>query len=110
MSEERIIVINLRRVYDGRKAQRAARAIRKLREIVARRTHAEVVKVDESVNHAIWGRSIEKPPKRIKVRIIIEEKREVKTKKGETKSLPKVVKVALHSEEKPKAEAETTKK
>jgi len=99
-SEEKILVVSLRRIYDGRKAQRAARAIRKLREIIAKRTHAEIVKIDDSVNKAIWKRGIEKPPRKIRLKITIEEKREVKTRKGETLTLPKIVRVTLASEEK----------
>jgi large subunit ribosomal protein L31e len=99
-SEEKIVVISLRRIYDGRKAQRAARAIRKLKEIIAKRTHAEVVKIDDSVNKAIWSRGIEKPPRKVRLKITVEEKREVKTRKGETLTLPRVVRVSLASEEK----------
>lgn len=107
-SEEKTLVINLKRVYDGRKAQRAARAIRKLRELIAKRTHAEVVKIDEEVNQTIWMRGIEKPPRKLKLKIIVEEKREIKTSKGETKTLPKIVRVTLPEtkervEEKPEA-------
>lgn len=99
-SEEKILIVSLRRIYDGRKAQRAARAIRKLREIIARRTHAEIIKIDNSVNKAIWSRGIEKPPRKIRLKITIEEKREVKTRKGETLTLPKIVRVTLANEEK----------
>jgi len=96
--EEKVITVSLRRVYDGRRAQRAARAVRRLREIIAKRTHAEEVKIGESVNRAIWSRGIEKPPRKLRLKIIVEEKREVKTKTGETRTLPRVVRVELASE------------
>ncbi len=97
--KERVEIINLRRVYWGRRSNRAARAVRLLRSIIMRKTHAERVIIDDEVNKYIWSRGIEKPPHKIKVKIKIEETREVKTKKGETLTLPSVVRVTLAGEE-----------
>lgn len=98
-SDEKVVTVSLRRIYDGRKAQRSARAIRKLRELIKRRTHAEIVKIDESVNSLLWNRGIEKPPRKLKVKLTVEEKEEVKTKDGRTLYIPKIVRVSLHSDE-----------
>lgn len=96
--KERIETINLSRVYWGRKANRAARAVRLLREWVKRRLHAERVVIDDAVNKVIWSRGIEKPPRKIRVKIKIEETREVKTKSGETRTIPTLVRVMLAEE------------
>lgn len=98
-SEEKVVTISLRRVYDGRKANRAARAIRRLKEIIQKRTHAEEVKIDGAINELVWSRGIEKPPRKVTLRIVIEEKREVKTKDGRTLTLPKVVRVLPYAKE-----------
>ncbi|MEM1873443.1 MAG: 50S ribosomal protein L31e [Acidilobaceae archaeon] len=80
MSEkpERIVyVVNLRRVYWGRRSNRADRAVRLLREFIARHTKADRVVVYDEVNNLIWSRGREKPPARVKVLVELkEEKRE----------------------------------
>lgn len=80
-SKELVYTINLSRLYWGRRANRAARAIRYLRQWIARRTKAKEVVIGEDVNRVIWSRGIEKPPRRLKVRVIIEGPVEEKTVK-----------------------------
>ncbi len=73
MSEEgkivkSIHVIPLKKVYYGRKTNRADRAIRLLRRYAARHfKEAEKIIIDPVVNEYIWSRSREKPPRRIVV-------------------------------------------
>ena len=62
-----IYVINLNRIYWGKRVNRAKRAIKFIREFIARHTGAEVVKIDNTVNNYVWSRSIEKPPRRVPV-------------------------------------------
>lgn len=74
MSEEgvikRIHVIPLKRVYWGRRTNRADRAIRLIRKYVARHyKEAEKIVIHSSVNEYIWSRGREKPPRRIVVEI-----------------------------------------
>ncbi len=74
MSEEgvikRIHVIPLKRVYWGRRTNRADRAIRLIRKYVARHyKEAEKIVIHNSVNEYIWSRGREKPPRRIVVEI-----------------------------------------
>jgi large subunit ribosomal protein L31e len=65
-----IHVISLRRVYFGRRANRADRAVRLLRRYVTRHfKEAERVVIDPEVNAYIWSRSRKKPPRRIVVEI-----------------------------------------
>ena len=80
-SKELVYTINLSRLYWGRRANRAARAVRYLRQWIARRTKAKEVVIGEDVNRVIWSRGIEKPPRRLKVRVIIEGPVEEKTVK-----------------------------
>lgn len=71
-------VVPLSRVYWGRRRNRAARAIRLLREYVKRHfKKAKRVVIDSEVNEYIWQRSVEKPPRRIKVIVSFDQEEEV---------------------------------
>lgn len=70
--------VPLSRVYWGRRRNRAPRAVRMLREFAARHFGVEKVVISSKVNNLIWGRGIEKPPRRIRVKIVKREKEEEK--------------------------------
>jgi len=65
-----IYTIQLRRVYWGRRTNRADRAIKLIRKFVSRHFGVERVIIDNTVNEYVWSRSREKPPSRITVRVI----------------------------------------
>jgi large subunit ribosomal protein L31e len=68
--ERSIHVIPLKRVYFGRRFNRADRAIKLLRRYVTRHfKEAEKIIIDPEVNAYIWSRSREKPPRRVVVEI-----------------------------------------
>ena len=69
---ERVYTINLRRTREVSRTKRAPYAIRLIRKFAARHMKAEVekVRIGNDVNEAVWARSIEKPPRKIKVRIV----------------------------------------
>lgn len=50
--------------------KRANKAIRLIREYVSRHLHVSNVKISNRVNEEIWKRNREKPPRRIKVKIV----------------------------------------
>jgi len=69
---EREYVVPLGRLYWGPRKKRAKKAIRLLREFAMRhlrRLEVEEVKIDPKVNEYIWSRNIEKPPRRIKIKV-----------------------------------------
>ncbi len=68
---ERIYVINLRRTREVSRTKRSPYAIRLIRKFVARhlRVDPEKVRIDNSVNEYVWSRGIEKPPRRIEVKV-----------------------------------------
>lgn len=75
-----IHVIPLRKVYYGRRRNRADRAIRLIRKYVLRHfKEAEKVIIDNEVNEYVWSRNREKPPRRITVEIRFD--KETKTAK-----------------------------
>ncbi|MCY0868850.1 MAG: 50S ribosomal protein L31e [Desulfurococcus sp.] len=68
--EKTVHVIPLKRVFFGRRSNRADRAIRLIRRYVARHfKEAERIIIDPSVNRYVWSRSREKPPRRVPVEI-----------------------------------------
>ena len=79
-----IYVVNLKRVYWGKRTNRAKRAIRSIREFVSRHFGVEIenVKIDNTVNNYVWSRSIEKPPRRVPIYVdVVEEEAEEGKKK-----------------------------
>ena len=75
MSEtvERVYVIPLRDAYRAPRKKRAKVAIRIIREFVKRHLKVEEVKIGNDVNEYVWSHSIEKPPRRVKVKVVKEE-------------------------------------
>ncbi len=68
--KDMIYTIPLKRVYWGRRSNRADRAIRLIKRFAQRHFHAKQVIIDPLVNEYIWSRGREKPPRRITIRII----------------------------------------
>lgn len=68
--EERIYTIPLRRAWVSPRRKRAPRAIRLVKSFIQRHMKPEALVVRNEVNERIWGRGIEKPPRRIRVRAV----------------------------------------
>ncbi|MGC8848849.1 MAG: 50S ribosomal protein L31e [Candidatus Bathyarchaeia archaeon] len=73
VSEERVVTINLRDLVRVPRGQRAPRAIRIIRNLAKRVMKAEEVKVSNEINEALWSRGIEKPPRKITVKLVKDE-------------------------------------
>ncbi len=71
-----VYVVPLKRVYWGRRTNRASRAVRMIRDFVRRHTKADRVVIMNEVNELVWSRSREKPPRRVKILVKVEEKEE----------------------------------
>ena len=57
---ERVYTIPLRNVKNVKRTIRAPRAIREVKNFLTKHMKAEEVKLDESINHVIWARGIQK--------------------------------------------------
>jgi len=69
--EEKVYTIPLRHTWVVTpRGRRAPRAVRDVREYVAHHMKAEEVAISDDINSAIWGRSINKPPRKITVRAV----------------------------------------
>ncbi|MFA6328297.1 MAG: 50S ribosomal protein L31e [Candidatus Micrarchaeia archaeon] len=67
---ERIYTIPLRDAFEHPRNKRGKRAIRLIQEFALRHMKADDVRVSEGVNSTILRDGIEKPPRRIKVRMV----------------------------------------
>lgn len=69
----RSYTIPLRDAYRVPRTKRANVAVRIVREFVERHLHGpERIVIHERINEELWSRSIEKPPRRIKVDVLFE--------------------------------------
>jgi len=68
--EERIYTIPFRKVWSTPRGKRTPRASRMLRDFVRRHMKTEDVEISNEVNEELWARSIRKPPRQIKVRLV----------------------------------------
>ena len=66
--DERIYIVPLSKARKGPRNKRTKKAIRYLREYVSRHFKPESLVITQEVNEKIWERSIQKPPRKIKVR------------------------------------------
>ncbi|AFZ70177.1 ribosomal protein L31E [Caldisphaera lagunensis DSM 15908] len=82
IGEAFVYVVPLKRIYFGRKSNRAKRAIDYIRKFVSRhaKVNLEDVVIMDDVNSYIWSNSIEKPPRRVKILV---EMKEFKPEEGE---------------------------
>jgi large subunit ribosomal protein L31e len=69
---ERVYTIPLRVVKHVPRWRRSNRAMKEVRSYLARhmKTPEENVKIDNSLNEVIWSRGDEKPPLRVRVRVV----------------------------------------
>ncbi len=66
--DERIYIIPLAKARKGPRNKRAKKAIRYLKEYMTRHFKPESLVITQEVNEKIWERSIQKPPRKLKVR------------------------------------------
>ncbi|MFX1321839.1 MAG: 50S ribosomal protein L31e [Promethearchaeota archaeon] len=67
--DERIYIVPLAIARRGPRNKRAKKAIRYLREYVTRHFKPESLVISQEVNEKIWERSIQKPPRKLQVRV-----------------------------------------
>lgn len=71
--KEQVLTINLSKALRAPLKIRTRKAVKLLKEYVSRTLKIKEVILDNNLNEAIWKRSISKPPRRIKVRVEVEE-------------------------------------
>ena len=72
MTEERIYSIPLRKAFRKPQKKRVPYAIKIVKEFLLRHTKADEVKLGDKLNQCIWEKGISKPPRKVKVKAIID--------------------------------------
>ena len=67
--DERIYIIPLAKARKGPRNKWAKKSIRYLREFMSRHFKPESLVISQEVNERIWERGIQKPPRKLKVRV-----------------------------------------
>ncbi len=70
ITEERDYTVPLKDVKKAPTGKRSNKAIRILREFIARHMKTDSVIINPEVNERIWMKGIEKPPRKIKVKAL----------------------------------------
>jgi len=68
--EERIYTIPLRRAWVSPRKKRTPRAVRLVKAFIQRHMKPETLVMSNEVNERLWSRSIQKPPRKIRVRAV----------------------------------------
>ncbi len=117
---EKIFTINLREAYGKPRNKRAPRAIKIIKEFALRHMKGNEAKVSIKLNAFIWAHSIQKPPRRVKVKMLkkddvvyifhIDEEAKVPEKKVKKAEEKKEEKEKPLSKEKPEEEKKKAEK
>jgi ribosomal protein L31E len=83
--EEKFYDLNLRRIWAAPRESRTPKAVRFLRDFVARRMKTDEVSISEEANSMLWARGISKPPRHIRVRAVKDKEGRVIVFPGEVK-------------------------
>lgn len=67
---ERIYTIPLGKAYEHTRTKRTPRAVKLLRQYVSQHMKSDDVLLSNRLNNLIWERSIQRPPRKVKVRVI----------------------------------------
>ncbi len=102
---ERIYTVPLGDAYSAVRNKRVPRAVKMLRAFIARHMKAEDERIllSSALNSHLWERSIQKPPRRVKVRLVKDEG-EIKAYLADEKVEAKETKKSEAKKEEKKAE------
>lgn len=64
-----IFIIPLRKAFRKARTKRAKYAMKLIREFLERRLKSKNIKIGKHLNEKIWERGMEKPPRRVKVKV-----------------------------------------
>ncbi len=74
MTKERVYTINLGQAYDYTRTKRAIRAIKLIKTFLSRHMKVDKrdVKISNALNHFVWKSGICKPPRKVKIKVLLE--------------------------------------
>jgi large subunit ribosomal protein L31e len=70
--EEKVYTVNLRDAFEKPRGKRSPKAIGIIRAFVVRHTKTDIenVRVSNKLNAIVWARGIQKPPRRVKIKVV----------------------------------------
>jgi len=68
--EEKVYTFSFRKAWIAPRGKRSPRVIRMLKDFVKRHTKSEEVLISNEVNELIWARGIQKPPRKLRVKVV----------------------------------------
>ncbi len=73
-NEEKIYTVPLRKAYNYIRTKRTRRAVAILQQFVVKHSKVTLnnVKISNALNSALWKRSMQKPPHKIKIKVLID--------------------------------------
>ncbi|MBU0586639.1 50S ribosomal protein L31e [Candidatus Micrarchaeota archaeon] len=77
MVEERNYTVPLGKAYDSIRTKRVRKAVKLVQTFVARHSKVAAVNVrlSNALNSALWARGIQKPPRKIRIKVVKEEEK-----------------------------------
>ncbi len=72
-TEEKIMTFSLKDAWKSPRTRRTRTAVKVLRDQIKRHVKKQEVKIDKTLNEVLWSRGIQKPPRKIKVKLVISE-------------------------------------
>ncbi|MEM2094145.1 MAG: 50S ribosomal protein L31e [Candidatus Bathyarchaeia archaeon] len=71
--EERVYIVPLfKKLRSTPAKKRTRRAVRVLREFVSRHMSSDAVAISDEVNKFLWRRSVERPPRHIRIKVTMD--------------------------------------
>ncbi len=107
--EEKFYDLNLRRIWTAPRLKRTPRAVRYVREFVAKRMKSDEVSISEEANQLLWARGISKPPRHLRLRVVKDKEDRVIIFPAETAPQATAAPQRVEDEESEAEEAATTK-
>ncbi len=69
---ERLYTVTLGKAYEYTRTKRTRRTVSILRQFLIRHMKSVDIKISEQLNEFLWARSMQKPPRRVKIKVVKE--------------------------------------
>ncbi len=69
---ERLYTVPLGKAYEYTRTKRARRSVSLLRQFLIRHMKSVNVRISEQLNEFLWARSMQKPPRKVKIKVVKE--------------------------------------
>lgn len=72
MDEEKIYTVPLRKAYEYIRTKRTRRAVKLVKQFISKHSkiHIDDVKISGALNSMLWFRGIQKPPRKIRIKVV----------------------------------------